>query len=259
MPRAGPERDRPGPGASGPLYGVHPVLEALRARRRSFERVRLRRGLRRPGIDEIRAAAESAGVRVEEVEPEALLAGIPEGAPTQGVLLDAGPLPEVPLDSLAGEPGLIVALDGVEDPQNVGAIARVAEAAGARGLVLTRRHAPPLGAVVSRASAGAIEWLPTSRVPNLGRALNTLKDKGFWVFGCDPEASAGLFDLDSRVLGESQVVVLGAEGRGLRPGILRALDHRVQIPMQGRVASLNVATAAAVILFELGRRARQGG
>jgi 23S rRNA (guanosine2251-2'-O)-methyltransferase len=259
LPRAGPERTGPPRGAAGALYGVHPVLEALRARRRSFERVRLRRGLRRPGIDEIRAAAESAGVPVEEVEPEALLAGIPETASTQGVLLDAGPLPEVSLDSLAAEPGLIVALDGVEDPQNVGAIARVAEAVGARGLVLTRRHAPPLGPVVSRSSAGAIEWLPTARVPNLGRALKALKEKGFWVFGCDPEASAGLFDLDARVLGGGQVVVLGAEGRGLRPGILRVLDHRVQIPMRGRVDSLNVATAAAVMLFELRRRAEEGG
>jgi 23S rRNA (guanosine2251-2'-O)-methyltransferase len=238
---------------------VHPVLEALRARRRPLERVRLREGLRRPGIAEIRSAARSAGVPVDEVEPEALLAGVPEGASTQGVLLDAGPLPEVPLEELAGEPGLIVALDGVEDPQNVGAITRVAEAAGARGLVLTRRHAPPLGPAVSRAGAGAIEWLPASRVPNLARALKALKEKGFWVFGCDPEAPTTLYELNARVLGDAQVVVLGAEGRGLRPGIQRALDHRVRIPMAGRVASLNVATAAAVMLFELGRRGEGRG
>ena len=89
--------------------------------------------------------------------------------------------------------------------------------------------------------------------------LNALKEKGFWVFGCDPEAPATVFELDARVLGDAQVVVLGAEGRGLRPGILRALDHRVRIPMEGRVASLNVATAAAVILFELRRRAGEKG
>ncbi len=259
MPRAGHERGGPRSSASGPLYGVHPVLEALRARRRSLERVRLRRGLRRPGIEAVRAEARSAGVPVEEMEPEILLGGVPEGASTQGVLLDAGPLPEVSLEALAAEPGLIVALDGMEDPQNVGAIARVAEAAGARGLVLTRRRSPPLGPVVSRASAGAIEWLPAARVPNLRRALDLLKKGGFWVFGCDPEAPAELFELDARVLGEAQVVVLGAEGRGLRPGILRALDHRVRLPMEGRVASLNVAAAAAVMLFELRRRARLGG
>ncbi len=147
-----------------------------------------------------------------------------------------------------------MALDGVEDPQNVGAIARVAEACGACGLLLTQRRAPPLGAAVSRASAGAIEWLPTARVPNLGRALNTLKDKGFWVFGCDPKGAEDVFALPGRVVAGDQVVVLGAEGRGLRAGILRVLDHRIRIPMAGRVGSLNVAAAAAVVLFELRRR-----
>lgn len=260
MARGGREHDRGGASdAGGPIYGVHPVLEALRAGRRSLERVRLRQGLRRPGIDEIRAAADAAGVPVQEVDPEGLLAGVPEGASTQGVVLEAGSLPELALDALAARPGLVVALDGVEDPQNVGSIIRVAEAAGASGLVLTRRHAPPLGPAVARASAGAVEWLPVARVPNLGRALNTLKDKGFWVFGSDPEAELSLFELPDRVLGESQVVVLGAEGRGLRPGILKTLDHRVSIPMTGRVASLNVAAAAAVLLFELRRRAEAAG
>jgi 23S rRNA (guanosine2251-2'-O)-methyltransferase len=235
------------------------VLEALRARRRSLGRVRLRAGLRRPGIDAIRAEAGQAGVPVEEIEPDALLASVPPGASTQGVLLDAGPLPTVPLEDLAAEPGLIVALDGVEDPQNVGAIVRVAEAVGAAGLLLTRRHAPPLSAVVSRASAGAVEWLPVARVPNLGRSLNQLKNMGFWIFGCDTEATDSLFDLEDRVLGDAQVVVLGAEGRGLRPGIQRCLDHRLSIPMTGRIASLNVATAAAVMLFELRRRLAKRG
>lgn len=254
MPRAGRERERAA-SEPAPLYGVHPVLEALRARRRKLAGVRLRAGLRRPGLAEIRAAAAAAGVAVEEITPEALAAATPEGASTQGVLLDAGPLPEAPLADLAEEPGVLVALDAVEDPQNVGAIARVAEASGARGLVLTRRHAPPLGPAVSRASAGAIEWLPAARVPNLGRALNLLKEKGFWVFGCDPGAALSLFELPDRVLGDRQVVVLGAEGRGLRPGILKLVDHRVRIPMLGRVASLNVGTAAAVMLYELRRRA----
>jgi 23S rRNA (guanosine2251-2'-O)-methyltransferase len=173
------------------------------------------------------------------------------------VALLAGPLPEVSLGELsrAGEaPRTLVALDGVEDPQNVGAVARVAESCGASGLLLARRRAPPLGAAVSRASAGAIEWLPAARVANLGRALNTLKDKGFWVFGCDPEGAEDLFALPARVVAGDQLVVLGAEGRGLREGILRALDHRIRIPMAGRVGSLNVAAAAAVVLFELRRR-----
>lgn len=236
---------------------MHPVLEALRARRRSLQRLRVRRGLRRPELGQILAAARGAGVEIEEVGAEVLAAAAPPGVASQGVALLAGPLPEVPLEELArgGEPPrTLVALDGVEDPRNVGAIARVAEACGASGLLLTRRRAPPLGAVVSRASAGAIEWLPAARVPNLGRALKSLKEKGFWVFGCDPQGAEDLFSLPGRVVGGDQVVVLGAEGRGLREGILRALDHRICIPMTGRVGSLNVAAAAAVVLFELQRR-----
>jgi 23S rRNA (guanosine2251-2'-O)-methyltransferase len=220
-------------------------------------RLRVRRGLRRSGLGEILAAARGARVPIEEVGADALAAGAPPGISSQGVALLAGPLPEVPLGELAragGAPRTLVALDGVEDPQNVGAIARAAEACGACGLLLTRRRAPPLGAVVSRASAGAIEWLPAARVANLGRALNTLKDKGFWVFGCDPEGVEELFALPARALAGDQVVVLGAEGRGLRAGIQRVLDHRIRIPMAGRVGSLNVAAAAAVVLFELRRR-----
>jgi 23S rRNA (guanosine2251-2'-O)-methyltransferase len=178
------------------------------------------------------------------------------------VALLVGPLPDFSVGELAraGEPPrTIVALDGVEDPQNVGAIARVAEACGACGLLLTRRRAPPLGAAVSRASAGAIEWLPTARVANLGRAVNTLKEAGFWVFGCDPKGAEELFSLPDRVVAGDQLVVLGAEGRGLRPGILRLVDHWIRIPMVGRVGSLNVAAAAAVVLFELRRRALPGG
>jgi 23S rRNA (guanosine2251-2'-O)-methyltransferase len=153
-------------------------------------------------------------------------------------------------------PRTLVALDGVEDPQNLGAIARVAEAAGAQGLILTRRRSPPLSPAVARASAGAIEWLPVARVPNLPRALNVLKSKGFWAFGSDPEATEELFDLSDRQLSGDRVVVLGAEGRGLRRGIAQVLDHRVRIPMEGQVDSLNVSSAAAVVLFEFLRRSR---
>jgi 23S rRNA (guanosine2251-2'-O)-methyltransferase len=233
------------------------VLEALRARRRALHRLRIREGLRRPEVREILAAARAAGVSIQEVGAEQLAVAVPPGTTTQGVVLRSGPLPEVPLAELAGAedgPRMLVALDGVEDPQNVGAIARVAEACGARGLILTRRHAPPLGPVVSRASAGAIEWLPAARVPNLGRALKELKEKGFWAFGCDPVGGEDVFGLPRRLLAGDKVVVLGAEGRGLRPGVQRLLDHRVRIPMAGRVASLNVAAAAAVVLFELQRR-----
>lgn len=207
---------------------------------------------------EIAAAAEAVGVPVREVGSEQLAAAVPPGLHSQGVLLECGPVPEVPLAELA-RPGqgaqTLVALDGVEDPQNLGAILRVAEAAGAGGLILTRRRAPPLSPAVARASAGALEWLPVARVPNLPRALKQMKSKGFWVFGSEPGASDDLFRLPERLIGGDLVLVLGAEGRGLRPGIAAVLDYRVRIPMAGRIASLNVSAAAAVVLFELRRRA----
>lgn len=239
------------------LVGVHPVLEALRARRRRLYRLRLLKGLKRPELPEILAAARELGLPVEEVPSEQLMAQVGEAGAHQGLALRAGPIPELSLAELAAlgaSPRTLVALDGVEDPQNLGAIARVCEASGAAGLLLTLRRCPPLGAAVSRASAGAIEWLPVARVVNLRRALDELKQAGFWVFGCDPEAPGSLFSLPDRVVTGDRVVLLGAEGRGLRPRVAGAVDHALRVPMGGRMASLNVASTAAVVLFELARR-----
>jgi len=241
------------------LNGIHPVREALRARRRTLHELRVRSGTLRAEVAELVTLAEAAGVPVRRVAAELLAADDPAERSGAGVELAVGPLPEITLESLraaAESPATLVALDGVEDPQNLGAIARVAEAAGVAGLLLTHRRSPPLSPAVARASAGAIEWLPTARVPNLPRALNYLKKQGFWVFGSDPEASDELFGLPDRLLTGDRVVVLGSEGRGLRRGVDQVLDHRVKIPMGGRVGSLNVSTAAAVMLFEFQRRSR---
>jgi 23S rRNA (guanosine2251-2'-O)-methyltransferase len=231
------------------LTGVHAIREALRAGRRPLHRLWWPAGEDgdRGGL---RALAERGGVPIGVSEAD--------GGPAEPAL-EVGPLPEVELESLLGSPGdarTILALDGVEDPQNLGAIARVAESVGVSGLVLTHRRSPPLSPAVSRASAGAIEWLPVARVPNLPRALAELQRAGFWIFGADPEAELDLFSLPERGGFDRVGVVLGAEGRGLRPGVLRSLDFRVRIPMQGQVASLNVATAGAVMLFELARLRR---
>jgi len=234
------------------------VREALRARRRRLYRLRVRGGDRRPALVEILALAAEAGVPVEEVLADELARCAGAEVAHQGVVLSAGPLPEVSLETLASRgdpPRTLVALDGVEDPQNLGAVARVAEASGATGLLLTRRRAPPLGPAAARASAGAIEWLPVTHVVNLSRALRELKRLGFWVFGTSPEAPDDLFRLEPRVVRGDRVIVLGAEGRGIRAGVDRMVDHRVRIPMSGRIGSLNVSTAAAVVLFELARAA----
>lgn len=241
------------------LNGIHPVREALRARRRALHELRVRAGSVRPEVAELVALAEAAGIPVRRVAGAELASDDPSERSGAGVELEAGPLPELELDELladSGGPTTLVALDGVEDPQNLGAIARVAEAAGVAGLLLTRRRSPPLSPAVARASAGAIEWLPAARVPNLPRALNLLKDKGFWIFGSDPEAADELFEVPDRLLLGDRVLVLGAEGRGLRRGVDQVIDHRVKITMEGQVASLNVSAAAAVMLFEFRRRSR---
>jgi len=249
-------RSRPVAAEAGVLTGFHPVREALRARRRKLGCLRLE-GSPRPEWEELRELASDAGIRVVE-EPASL--GSSDATRAPWVRLEAGPLPELDLSVLlAGTPTppqTLLALDGVEDPQNLGAIARVADASGVGGLVLTHRHAPPLSEAVSRASAGAIEWLPVCRVPNLVRALRALKEQGFWVVGADLEAETDLFSAPDAWLRPPRVLVMGSEGSGLRRGVTEAIDHRIRIPMSGRIDSLNVSTAAAVILFELGRRDR---
>jgi len=240
------------------LHGLHPVREALRARRRELFRLRLRAERPRPELRELEAAARAAGVAVEWLPGAELERGLPEDARSQGAVLEAGPLPEPSLAELLkadpSRPRRLLALDGVEDPQNLGALARVADAAGASGLLLSRRRAPPLSPAASRASAGALEWLPAARETNLVRSLDHLKSEGFWVLGADPEAPRDVYEAPDRDLAGEVVLVLGAEGRGLRPGVRAVLDHRLRIPMGGRVASLNVAAAAAVLLFEIRRR-----
>jgi 23S rRNA (guanosine2251-2'-O)-methyltransferase len=248
--RAGAER----------LYGFHPVCEALRARKRRLDRLAVRQGLRRADLERLLALAEAAAVPVSRVPEAALARGLPPGARTQGLVLEVGPLPTVSLDEAlgAGEAGTrrVLALDGVEDPQNVGALLRVADAAGASAALLPERHAPPLSGAVAKASAGALEHLPIARVTNLARALHAAKARGFWIVALDPEEGGDLFASPDALWRADLVVVVGAEGSGLRRATLVAADHRVAIPMRGHVASLNVAAAGAVALFEAVRRLR---
>lgn len=255
-----------GKGANVWLTGIHVIREALRARRRKLDQLAVRGGRPRPELRELVELAEQAGIPVVEVSSEELEQRGEKDSNHQGAALRAGPLPEYSLSELlrrinqdgdepAGAGTRLVALDGVEDPQNVGALARVADSAGAAGLILTDRRAPPLTPALARASAGAIEWLPVARVPNLARALTDLQKEQYWLVATDPEAASTLYETDDRILTGNLVVVLGAEGKGLRPSILELADHRIGIPMLGRVASLNVSTAGAVLLYDLLRRA----
>ncbi len=240
------------------LQGIHSVLEALRAGRRPVHRLWMRPDSARAELSEIRKLAKLKGIPIDQA-PD-LGAAVERQTSPQGVVLEVGPLPELGLLELLKAPARdaqrrLIALDGVEDPQNLGAIARVAEAFGVDGLVLTRRRSAPLSPAAARASAGALEWLPVARVTNLSNALKALKQNGFWVMGADVQATDSLPDLPDRVFSGDLVLVLGAEGRGLRRAVQRLVDHPVRIPIPGHVESLNVASAAAVLVYEVLRRA----
>jgi 23S rRNA (guanosine2251-2'-O)-methyltransferase len=181
------------------------------------------------------------------------LAGSPDH---QGVVAEVDPYPYADPESLlAGPDALVVALDQVQDPHNLGAVCRSAEAVGAAGLVIPSRRSAAVTAAVSKASAGAVEHLPVARVPNLVDWLIRAKDSGAWIYGAEQGAPAPYTQAD---LSGKLVLVLGSEGRGLRRRVSATCDLLISIPVHGRVASLNVSAAAAVLLFEAARQRGTG-
>jgi 23S rRNA (guanosine2251-2'-O)-methyltransferase len=238
------------------IYGLNPVLEALRAGR--VRRVRVAtRGDKR--VEELLALARAKGVRVERVEVPALDRGA-RGGVHQGVVADLEPLPEYSVEELvaasAPGPALIVVLDGIEDPHNIGAILRSVDAAGAHGVVRQARHAAPLAGVAMKASAGAAAAVRVATVVNIARAIEELKEAGVWTVGLAGDAPERYDAVDLTV---PTAIVLGAEGTGLRRLVRDRCDRLVSIPMHGAVGSLNVSVAAGVTLFEAVRQRRLGG
>ncbi len=239
------------------LLGFHAVKEALEAGR-ALERVLVARGKGGDRVQEIVDLARRRGVplRFEERNQLDRLAG---NATHQGVIALAGAKRVDSLEDLIEATGgkasrLVVLLDGVEDPHNVGAVIRSALAAGADGVVLPERRAAGLTEVVSRASAGALEHLPVARVPNLARAMEELKEAGFWLVGLDERAQQTY--TDAAYTGPVGIV-LGGEGKGLHELTRKRCDYLVSIPTTGPVRSLNVSVAAGVVLFEAVRQRRQ--
>lgn len=233
------------------VEGRRPVLEALRARR-TIEVLVAAGSRRTSGLREVLAAADDAGVPVTEV-PRERIESLASGPSHQGVVARAEPptpLGEADLERRAWpDHARVVVLDGVTDPQNVGAIARTAEAAGAAALVLRRRRGAGLTPAAVRASAGALLHLPVAEVANISRGLGRLKQAGFWVLGLAGEAETPIGRAappPGRL-----ALVLGAEDEGLSRLVRESCDELVSIPLRGRVASLNVSAAAAVALFGL--------
>lgn len=266
MPRHPPHRARAktrtqAPRDAGPwLYGRHAVAAALANPAR-----RVRRLLALPeAAAELRALISSARAHLPPDAPEILDRGgfdqlLPQGAVHQGMALAAEPLAtgdiEDLLDALpdGGEPHVIVLLDQVTDPHNVGAILRSAAAFAARGVIMPEHGAPPVTGALAKAASGALEGVPLLRVTNLARTLDRLKEAGFWCVGL---AESGEKILDELDIGGRIALVLGAEGSGLRRLTRERCDFLARLATRGEPASLNVSNAAAIALYELTRRAR---
>ena len=233
------------------IYGINPVREALKEGR--VARVLVQQGT--PG-GRLRAVVEEArahGIAVETVERAAIDRAARNGV-HQGIVAiveePRGHTIEDLLTAVSGPP-LVVVLDGIEDPQNLGAILRVADAAGVNGVVRQTRHAAPLSGATAKASAGAVSHVRVADVVNVARALDELKERHVWTVGLDAGADRSYDAIDFR---QPTAIVLGAEGAGLRRLVRESCDLLASIPMHGRVSSLNVATAAAVVLFEARRQ-----
>ena len=244
------------------LYGRHAVVAALMNKARHCRRL--------VALPEAKDAAEAladnaeagraAGFKVEVLDRQRLEMLLPEGAVHQGLALQVEPLPPAFLEDVLAElppapdagPAVVVVLDQVSDPHNVGAILRSAAAFGARALVLPEHGTPPATGALAKAASGALERVALVRVTNLARALDKLKEAGFWSVGLDEAAPKPLAELD---LGGRVALVLGAEGEGLRRLTRERCDFLARLPTGGPIASLNVSNAAAIALYEVARRA----
>ena len=237
------------------IYGINPVLEALRAGRVEQLRVSERATGR---VAELVQAAERDGVAVRRVSVVDLDRAVGGGARHrhQGVVAELQEADAVDVrDLIAGAKGapLIVVLDGIEDPHNVGAILRTVDAAGADGLVRQSRHAAPLGGAAAKASAGAVSHVKVAEVVNIARALEALKETGVWTVGLAGDAAKRYDEVDLTL---ATALVLGAEGTGLRRLVRERCDWLVSIPMLGHLHSVNVSVAAGIALFEAVRQRR---
>ena len=241
------------------LYGLHPVEEALKAGRRRFDHILVARQRQDDRLQRLVALCREAGIRVLPESREQLTA-VAKTPGHQGIVALVRPQEFLAIEDLyEADPSkpsaarLVLALDGVEDPQNLGALLRVADGAGVDGVVLTERRSAPLSAAALKASAGAAEHLRIARVVNLVRALEDLKSRNLWVVGLDERGST---DYDRFDLTGNLVIVLGREGAGLHDLVRRTCDHLLRIPMAGGVSSLNVSAAGAVVLYEAARQRR---
>ncbi len=231
------------------LSGINPVLESLKAHR-PLERILVAKGAAQPRLQEIIDLARKLAVPVRFEDRAALdrMAGTPAH---QGVVALGAARRYAELDDVAPAAQLLVVLDGLEDPHNLGAVIRTAHAAGAGGVIIPERRAVGLTDVVAKAAAGALEYMPVVRATNINRTLEELKRLGYWIYGLDER---GAEDYHAVAYNAPAVLVFGAEGKGLHEQVRKHCDVLVRIPMEGNIPSLNVSVAAGIVLFDYKRR-----
>ncbi|MGA7617072.1 MAG: 23S rRNA (guanosine(2251)-2'-O)-methyltransferase RlmB [Thermoanaerobaculia bacterium] len=236
------------------IYGWNPVREAIRSDPSRIRFVAVAQGEEHGKRARLVAELKDAGVPVRYL-PKARLDRLAEGGVHNGVVAEVASVGYADFEEKVREEGLrfVLLLDQIQDPQNVGAILRVADAMGVDLVAMTEHDSAGLTPVVVKASAGAAEWVPVAQVTNLSRAIESLKESGFWVYGADGSGDelSGI-DLRGKV-----ALVLGSEGGGIRKNVRAHCDRLVRIPMRGKVESLNVATAAAVLAYEVDRQNRE--
>ncbi len=232
------------------LYGYHPVREALRHRPHEVSRVLVsasRAGRRRDEIEDLCSRHRVAF----EVVPEKTLSQI-AGAAHNGMAAEVRATASAPV--AGGDPELVVLLEDVQDPRNLGALLRVCEGAGVGRVLIRDRGSAPVSATVAKTSAGASEWLDVERITNSGTEIERLKEEGFWVYGTDAGGEPP-WDLD---LAGKVVLCFGGEEKGLRVRTRQLCDRMIGLPMRGKVGSLNIATAAAAVLYDAVRQRTKG-
>lgn len=234
------------------LAGRHAIVEAIKAGR-GINRILLADGLHGGAVHELRDLAREHGITVDTVGRAKLDAAVPDGVRHQGALAYVAPVAYVAVEEIIaaarerGEDPLLLLLDGIEDPQNLGALLRTADAAGVHGILLPRRHSVPLTETVARVSAGALAYVPVARIGNIAQTMRALKEQGFWIAGAD---MAGEETYDRANLTGSLVLVIGSEGRGMSRLTRDLCDFTVRLPMCGRINSLNASVAGAILMYE---------
>jgi len=242
------------------LYGLHPVEEAVRSGSRRLDSVLLARERGDARLERLAAICRAAGVRVS-LESRDQLTKMARTDTHQGVLALVRERAFLGIEDLlavrkagADRYRFFLALDGIEDPHNLGALLRTADGAGVDGVILPERRSAPVSATVAKTSAGASEHIRIARVTNLVRALEQMKQANVWVLGLDERGSPDYAEFDFRT---DCVLVLGREGAGLHDLVKKTCDHLLRIPMAGAVASLNVSVAGAVVMYEAMRQRSQ--